>query len=775
MKKTKKLLAVFMVFALSFTNFIFSKISIKADTNTPTASQSYAAAMGPGWNLGNTFDGFDTGKSVDPGETSWGNPVVTKELIDTIKAQGFKSIRMPFTTVTRTGAAPDYIISPTYLARYAQVVQWALDDGLYVMINIHHDSWNWAPAIDASWDNGTSMQKYKALWTQLANYFKDYSDKVCFESLNEPQFWTGDTANQIKILEDVNTQFYNVVRNSGGKNATRMLVMPTLNTNDSDDRCDSLYNTITKLNDPNIIATIHYYGYWPFSTNIAGVTTMNDTVVSEIKGAFDRVYNHFVSKGIGVVCGEYGLLGFDKSVDAIEHGEVLKYFDYVNYYAQLKGITMMLWDNGQHMNRKTYTWNDQSLYNVIKASWTSRSSYTASDRIFIQDQNKNNDIKIPVTLNGNTLSSIYNGNQQLILGLDYTYEDNTVTLSGDYVSSLITNIYGTNATLTMRFSAGADWKIDLIHYTTPVLSSAKGTTSGIAIPVQFNGAKLSTLEAASYADGKGAGPQNWTTYKEYDSAFTVDYSANTVTLTDKFFNEVSNDGEILLKLHFQSGEVMEYRIFKSGTNVTGEVPTAKITADNKNVILERDFAANFTISMNQLVKSNAFDITVKYDSNSYDIANIQYLVPGLTTISVSDSDGTLRLIFGKTDNKTITANDYTDLVKLTLVPKSPQVSQSATVQLVKANTSILYTNTGKNDITADAAYVLGQSTDSSIIQLGSDINKDGKVTLADLSMALAYYMDDKDSINWSDVKIADVNGDGVIDIVDLQLITGFIK
>ncbi|MDP4091177.1 MAG: cellulase family glycosylhydrolase, partial [Bacillota bacterium] len=431
MKKAKKVLTIFTACAVAVSACIFGASGDRAKACSSTqvkksVSQKYAEAMEPGWNLGNSFDSFDTGG--DRGEQSWGNPAVSRELIHTIKTQGFKSIRMPMTSVMRTGSAPDYTLDPAFLARYAEVVNWALDEGLYVMINLHHDSWNWAGAIGADWDNGNSMQKYKAIWTQLADYFKDYPKKLCFESLNEPQFWTGGTPDQIKILDQVNTEFYNIVRNSGGNNGTRMLVLPTLNTNDSEDRCEALYNTITGFNDENIMATFHYYGFWPFSTNIAGTTTMNNTVVNELRAAFDRVYNNFTAKGIGVVCGEYGLLGFDKSLDTIEHGEMLKYFEYINYYAKEKDITLMLWDNGQHMGRTTYKWSDESLYEMIKASWKTRSSYSESDRIFLKTEDKSKDVPLKLTLNGNTLKAIYNGDRKLVSGRDYTYSDAAVTL-----------------------------------------------------------------------------------------------------------------------------------------------------------------------------------------------------------------------------------------------------------------------------------------------------------------------------------------------------------
>ncbi|MDP4089775.1 MAG: X2-like carbohydrate binding domain-containing protein, partial [Bacillota bacterium] len=176
------------------------------------------------------------------------------------------------------------------------------------------------------------------------------------------------------------------------------------------------------------------------------------------------------------------------------------------------------------------------------------------------------DVPLKLTLNGNTLKAIYNGDRKLVSGRDYTYSDAAVTLKGDYVSRLLTDSIGINATLKLKFSAGTDWNVYLTHYSTPVLSPSEGTDAGLNIPVQFNGSRLSTMEAV-YSDGSGAaGPQNWTTYKEYGYAFTVDYSGNKVTMTDKFFKE-THDGEMILIFHFQSGEVMQYKIVKNGTTV----------------------------------------------------------------------------------------------------------------------------------------------------------------------------------------------------------------
>lgn len=275
----------------------------------------------------------------------------------------------------------------------------------------------------------------------------------------------------------------------------------------------------------------------------------------------------FTSKGIGVICGEYGVLAFDKSLGAIEHGEMLKYFEYINYYAKTKNITMMLWDNGQHINRTSLVWNQIYLYNQIKESWNSRSSYSESDRIFIEDENREKDVSIKLTLNGNTFKEIYNGNNQLISGKDYIYDNNgTVTLKGDYINTIIIDKYEQNVALTFKFSAGADWNVYLNHYKMPEVGIGQGSINGFEIPVKFNGSKLSTLEAVN-SDGTGAGPQNWTTYKEFDYGFSVDYNANKVTIKDKFFKE-ARDGKITFKLHFQSGEVLQCSVSKNGESVT---------------------------------------------------------------------------------------------------------------------------------------------------------------------------------------------------------------
>jgi endoglucanase len=525
-------------------------------------AQAVAEAMQPGWNLGNSFD------AVGADETAWGNPVVTRALITHLAAQGFRSIRIPATWGQHEGAAPTYTIDPTFLGRVRTVVDWALSAGLYVQLDMHHDSWMWVTNMPTQHD--AVLAQFKATWTQLAATFKNRSTRLLFEPINEQSF-TGSSgdAQSYSLMNELNTTFYSVVRSSGGNNAVRPLVLPTLYTNGDQARLDALATTITALKDPNLLATIHYYGYWPFSTNIAGTTTFDATTQQDITDTIDRSYTTFVAKGIPVIIGEYGLLGFDKSLDAVERGETLKFFEYFGYYARTHHITTMLWDNGQHFDRTNFVWKDPDLFAEIKASWTTRSGTASTDQVFVDKTTGPTAETVTLNLNGTSFRRLTDGSRELRPGIDYTLSGNQLTFPAAAVNRYTgTKAYGVNSTLTATFSAGAPWKLNFISYDTPVLQNATGTTS-LVIPTAFRGDRLATMEAA-YPDGSGAGPQNWTTYKEFDSAFTPDYTANTITLPTAFFAAV-NDGTVNLTFHFWSGTLVHYTLVKSGASVTGTV------------------------------------------------------------------------------------------------------------------------------------------------------------------------------------------------------------
>ncbi|QYK64867.1 cellulase family glycosylhydrolase [Paenibacillus sp. S25] len=567
-RRPVSLLSLTLAITLLLSTFASVAAAAESDGQAPQAAaasslQSYVEAMQPGWNLGNSLD------AVGADETAWGNPRITQALIQQIAAQGYKSIRIPVTWDKHIGAAPNYTVESAYMNRVEEVVRWALDANLYVMINVHHDSWTWVSSMEPKHDE--VLARYNALWTQIAQRFKDQPNKLMFESINEPRFSEGGTTDEAKMnqmLQELNVSFHKIVRASGGKNATRPLVLPGLDTSPAQAKINELYNTITKLNDPNLIATVHYYGFWPFSVNIAGYTTFEKDTKNDIVQTFDNVYNTFVAKGIPVIVGEYGLLGFDKNTGVIEQGEKLKFFEFLTYYMKEKKITGMLWDNGQHLNRTTYKWSDPELFNVIKSSLKGRSSNAASDLIHLKKGTSAQDTKVILNLNSNQLKTLSVGSKQLTQGTDYTLSGDTLTLKASLLTSLTTSgKYGENAVITAKFNKGADWNFKVVVYDTPKLSAVEGTTQAFTIPTEFRGSQLATMEAV-YTSGGNAGPQDWTPYKEFGNTFAPAYDANGIKLLPELFNSVK-DGEVTLKFHFWSGDVVTYKITKSGTRVTG--------------------------------------------------------------------------------------------------------------------------------------------------------------------------------------------------------------
>ena len=528
----------------------------------PTNPMAVVAAMQPGTNIGNTLDAI-------PDETAWGNPPISEALLDHLRAQGFKSIRLPITWSNRHGPAPSYTIDPVFLSRVRQVVDWALARGFYVMINLHHDSWQWINTYPT--DRTNVRNRYIALWTQIAAAFRNHSQKLLFESINEPQFaGTSDDAQNYQLLHELNTEFVRVVRASGGGNSNRLLVLPTLHTNADQGRLDALRTSFAQLNDPNLIATIHFYGFWPFSVNVAGFTRYNAEVEQDLVGTFERTRNTLVANGIPVILGEYLLLSLDYTRPGIlQPGEVLKFFEALGFHARTKNITTMLWEAGTILNRQQLQWRDPELMALVKASWTTRSGTASTDELYVPRTGTVPSRTVTLNPNGGTFQGLRQGSTDLVNGRDYTVSGNTLTLTASVMTRLAGNrATGLNATIHARFSQGVPWRISIISYDPPVLSNATGTTSGFTLPAQFRGDKLATMEAR-YADGSNAGPHNWTSFKEFWVTFQPDYNANSIILKPEFFNEVNDGARVTLTFHFWSGTQITYFVTKSGSSVTG--------------------------------------------------------------------------------------------------------------------------------------------------------------------------------------------------------------
>ena len=512
--------------------------------------QTYVEAMQPGTNWGNTLD-------ATPDRHAWGAPETTQAMIQGLKAKGYKSLRLPVTWgFNYLGPAPDYTIDPAFMDHVQQVVDWALAADLYVMINMHHDSyWLREMAPDA-------FAKYQAIWTQVATRFKDYPNKLSFESINEPGFYGANgqdlPADETQaVLDDVNTAFYNIVRGSGGANATRPLVLPTVYTSADQTKIDALKNFMVGLNDPYLIATVHYYGYYPFSVNMGGEIKFGDLEKYWIDTPFNAVHDTFVASGIPVIVGEWGVL----AGDSIERGEMLKYHEYVAQYARLKGLTTMLWDTGGVYNRTTQDWqpSNADLAAIIRQGETGRATTSERDLLFLKAGTSNQDTVINLNLNGNTLVSVQDGATTLNPA-DYTLSGNKLTIKSKVLSKYFTGGYGQKTTLTINSNSGPAWKI-YAHYSAPPVVSALTTVSGgeLSIPTAFNGDVLATIET-KYADGTNAGPVGWSAFPFWGSDFHPDYANNAIVLSSGYFSGAPANSIVNLAFYFWSGKVLTYQI-----------------------------------------------------------------------------------------------------------------------------------------------------------------------------------------------------------------------
>jgi len=187
---------------------------IKPDTTgmNNTAAQ-LAAKMKIGWNLGNTLEAIG-------GETAWGNPKVTKALISAIKQNGFNAVRIPCSWDQYTDPATAKI-KGAWLSRVKEVVQYCIDNDMYVILNIHWDG-GWLENNCTPEKRRPVNAKQKAYWEQIATCLRDFDDHLIFASANEPAV---TNAAQMDVLLSYHQTFIDAVRSTGGKNAYRTLVI----------------------------------------------------------------------------------------------------------------------------------------------------------------------------------------------------------------------------------------------------------------------------------------------------------------------------------------------------------------------------------------------------------------------------------------------------------------------------------------------------------------------------------------------------------------------
>jgi len=303
-----------------------------------------------GWNLGNALE--------CPGsETAWGNPKTTKAMIHAVRETGFNAIRIPVNWTSYLTDKNAMTIDATWLARVKEVVDWCLEEDMYVIINDHHEDWyDRNPFYTKQEENN---RKLGAMWTNIATYFRDYGDRLAFAGTNETTVnWANPTKENLEVQNSYNQTFVDAVRATGGKNYYRNLVVQTY-------ACNPYHglNGFVIPKDPSeghLCVEYHYYdpyGYGLLTGNSANdyyywgeaykdkgkVPSDNEKTQANL---FTRIQNAWGKKGLGIVMGEYGVTNHYTENDKKTQQENMAYYlKTTTSNARERGIATFVWDN----------------------------------------------------------------------------------------------------------------------------------------------------------------------------------------------------------------------------------------------------------------------------------------------------------------------------------------------------------------------------------------------------------------------------------------------
>lgn len=327
------------------------------------SSVDFAKSLVIGWNLGNTLDsnGNDpndyettyTGKGTKDTETSWGMPKTTKEMIKAVHAAGFETIRIPVSWHNNMDNST-YIIANAWMARVKEVVDYAYDDGMYVIINIHHDNQSVTdivsnPGFALSKDPATQEKSKKyisTVWTQIATTFADYDEKLIFEVLNEPRDiggkvwgdeWSLKSTEACGIITSYEQAAIDAIRAVQG-NEKRYLMVPGYAASGSDGSMLKCYTLPSDTAKDKLLLSTHAYSPFYFAMSNPDATFGSDDS-SSLTSLFNYLKTNYTDKGIGVVMGEASA---SNKANTSEREKWAK-----DYFAKAKnaGIPVILWDN----------------------------------------------------------------------------------------------------------------------------------------------------------------------------------------------------------------------------------------------------------------------------------------------------------------------------------------------------------------------------------------------------------------------------------------------
>ncbi len=349
--------------------------------------------MGNGINLGNTMEAYGhtsigVGADTSAYETLWGQPITTAEMIAGMKAAGFDTLRIPVAwTNAMKYESGDYTIGEDYLNRVEEIINYALDADMYVIVNDHWDGSWWGMFGSASQETrDAAMDLYVSMWTQIATRYEQYDEHLIFESANEE---LGDRLNDKDVAKDsgtlskaecyemanlINQTFVDTIRSTGGNNADRFLLIAGYNT-DIANTCDDAYKMPTDTAKDKLIISVHYYTPSGYCID-ASISSWGDKKDFNDQAELLAMMEKYTSQGYGVVIGEWGVL---KQSSGLREGtlEFNEFFlDACDYY----GYCPVLWDTNDMFNRNTCKIaHDEVAQIYLDHSFASQSSMTIDE------------------------------------------------------------------------------------------------------------------------------------------------------------------------------------------------------------------------------------------------------------------------------------------------------------------------------------------------------------------------------------------------------------
>ncbi|MDS0525280.1 cellulase family glycosylhydrolase [Clostridium sp. SHJSY1] len=645
LKKITSLTADITLSDYTYIKAVPAEPEFPADYKHPTEMRDISAMdlvkdMKVGWNLGNTLE--STG-----GETGWGNPKTTRKMIDEIKNAGFNTLRIPVRWDEHY-TDDNYTIDPEYMSRVETVVNYALANNMYAILNIHHN------AIQGEMNNANKDKVIKegtTIWNQIAEHFKDYSDKLIFETINEPRVgddWTG-TTESYNVINDYNASILPVIRATGGNNEKRLVMIPGY-------AASSDYAKVSAMKvpqDSHVAVSIHAYIPYNFAMNTAAgsQTTFGDTDKAFIDKTFRLLDKTFKQKGIPVVLGEFA---------ATDKNNLQDRTNFAKYYLQVASsyqIPCCWWDNNAFaanttdsmglFNRKTLKFVYPEIVQAMLDGWN--------------NPKDNSNYDPSVLFNGAATSKGWGQALSLSYGLDFTDADfsNKLAIAVDYTSEkspqliLSGNLTGTNWVTLNPAVTKSKGTTNTAYFTlkdmvTAYKNALKDYDSyGTVLPgiqtiyIGDQGADLSVAKVSKIFVGDLEKKVNDSTINEANKTLYTDVaSKNSLALSVKLSEElqkVVDTGLTTVVTSYKSSDEKVAKVSQDGKVTATGVGNATITTIVTVGESTKSFTTNLTVKSSGIPLLGDVDGNGMIDTHDYELMS-KYLVNDTIAINKTNAD-----------------------------------------------------------------------------------------------------------------------------------------